>query len=76
MTNVFEQTVSLRVMKGTGNGKQGHVLFGVILDEEADDIAFSVDHVCGCRSASFNGLGWMGRGNTYDRKDCQKGKNL
>jgi len=55
-TNVFEETVSLRVMEGAGNGKQGHVLFSVILDEEVDDIAFSIDHVCRCRSDSSNGL--------------------
>ena len=35
-----------------GNGEQGHVLFGVILDEEVNDIAFSIDHVCGCQSVS------------------------
>ena len=33
-------------MEGTGNGEQGHVPFGVVLDEEIDYIAFSIDHVC------------------------------
>lgn len=39
-------------MEGAGDGKQGHVIFGVILDKKVDDIAFSVDHVCGRRSVS------------------------
>lgn len=52
ITNVFEYTVSVRVMEGTGNGEQGHVPFREILDEEIDNIAFSVDHVCKCRSDS------------------------
>jgi len=63
-------------MEGTGNGKQRHVLFRIILDEQVDDIAFLIDHVCGCRSDPFNGLGRMGRGNTYGRRDCWKEKNL
>jgi hypothetical protein len=34
-------------MEGAGNGEQGHAPFGVILDEEVDDITFPIDHVCG-----------------------------
>jgi len=56
-TNVFEETVSLRVVEGAGNGDQGHVLLRVILDEEVDDISLSINHVCRCRSVSLRGLG-------------------
>ena len=75
MGDIFKQTVGVRVVEGTGNGEQSHVLFGVILDEEVDDIAFSIDHVCGSRSVSFRTSD--GRlGNTYDQRGFQKGKNL
>ena len=37
-------------MKGADNGKQGHVLFGVVFDGEVDNIVFSIDHICGRRS--------------------------
>ena len=47
-------------MEGTDNGKQRRILSGTILDEEIDDIAFPIDHVCGCRSDSPNGPGIMG----------------
>lgn len=46
-------------MEGTGNRKQGNIPFGVILDEEVDDIALSIDHVCGCRSEFRDGLRWV-----------------
>lgn len=32
-------------MKGASNGDQSHILFGVILDVQVDNVAFSVDHV-------------------------------
>jgi len=44
-------------MEGAGNGKQGHFLFGVILDEQVNDIAFSIDHVCGRRSVTWDEQG-------------------
>lgn len=56
MADIFNQTVCLRVVEGAGNGEQGHVLFGVVLDEEVDDIALSIDHVCGSRSVSLGPL--------------------
>lgn len=63
-------------MKGAGNGEQSHVLLGVILDEEVDNIALSIDHVCACRSVSYRSLGWRGKGDTYDQRGSRKGKNL
>jgi hypothetical protein len=46
ISNVFEQAVGLWVMERAGNGEYCHVLFGVILDKEVDDIPFPIDYVC------------------------------
>jgi len=62
-------------MERAGNGEYSNVLFCVVLDEEVDDVALSVDHVWGYRSASLGCLGWTGGGNTYDQRYCQKEKS-
>lgn len=62
------------MVEGASNGEQSEVLFRVILEEEIDDIALSVDHVCKRRSVSFEGPWTVGR-DTYDQRDCQKRKN-
>ena len=63
-------------MEGARNGENGNILFCVVLDEEVNNVAFSIDHVWGCRSVSLSCLGWTGGGNTYDQRDCRKGKCL
>lgn len=63
-------------MERASNGEHSNVLFCVVLDEEVDDVAFPIDHVCGCRSVSLGCLRWTSGENTYDRKYCQKGKSL
>ena len=63
------------MMEGASRGEQSHILFGVVLDKEVDDVALPIDHICTSRSVSNEGLGWMGKRNTYDQRDCRKGRN-